>query len=88
MFDGKYVYDGFTEALQPDGRAFDRTLITQTTRDCYIYFEVPQSVINRYQTCVVKIGMTNDYGTIIKWTKDGSYDFDVCAEVYEVKLTK
>ena len=84
-FDGIY-YDGSAAALLANGQAFETDVDPRKSVDCYLYFEVPNSVLNSYKNCIVRIGVDNSFG--IKIRKNGGYNFEICDSVFEVDLSR
>lgn len=87
VLDGKYEYEGMVTALRPDGKDFTDDVSAQNILTCYIYFEIPEAVVNSYKTCTVKLGFTDSFNTKISNALTG-YDFDACDDAFAVELNK
>lgn len=85
--DGQYEYEGNVTGLRPDGKNFQDAVASQSTLNCYIYFEIPSHVVNNYKTCTVKLGFTDSFNTKISNALTG-YNFDICDDVFEIDLDK
>ena len=84
-FDGKNVYNGSVTSLYGDGRGFTTSVVSGDTGEVYIYAEVPRNILNTYQKCKVKIGMSSDFP--LRTLSNGKLLFDRCEDVYVLDLS-
>lgn len=85
VMDGN-TYEGTVQALRPDGKNFENYVAAQAEMGCYVLFEIPSVVINRYKSAVVTLGFTSDFGIKIRNARTG-YDFDRCEGVFEIDVS-
>ena len=86
-FDGKYTYRGEVTGAKKDADWFIDDVAPMETVTCYVYAQVPKSVLSSYSSCTARIGFTDNYG--IKYSSSGGLlNFDYCDDVFTVDLSK
>ena len=87
-FDDTYTYRGGVYGFVDNAGKFVRDITPLTSVNCYVYTEVPQDLIDNFETCVVKIGFRKDFGNKVI---DGNTDlplFEKCDDVFDVRVVK
>lgn len=86
-FDGKYRYDGKVVGVGEEYRSFVSDVPPLTSVNYYVYASIPETLLDTYTTCTIKLGFTDNFG--IKFCTDGGLDdFDFCDQVFEINADK
>lgn len=84
IFDDKYHYEASSVGVKVNATDFINTVSAQSSCDYYVFASVPTSVLNKYKTCTIKLGFTDDFG--FQYVKNDLPDFTHCDTVYELKV--
>ena len=86
-FDGKYNYKGNLEGVSPSVSDFIHEIVPLSEIEYYMYVAVPQSLIDSFKTCDIKLGFTKDFN-IKRVDVNGLPIFDSCDDVFSICINK
>lgn len=85
IIDGKYTYPGSVCGVVEDSSNFVDRVSPMQTIGCYLYAEIPQSVLDNATTCVMRVGFTPTFYTKVIVAGEGP-KFSLCSDVFEIVL--
>lgn len=80
IIDDEYEYRAYVTGVSENTYFFISDVAAQSTTDCVVYSSIPQSILSKAKSIMVKIGFTDDYGMIV--TSSGLPKFEKCTSVF------
>ena len=72
------------QAIRKDRTSFFDVVESQGSYPILIWAEVPSSIAKSFKSCTLTVGFDENYG--LHYTRNGRLDFDMCDQVFAVKI--